>query len=130
MTLSLDGLPSLVLWVGVLVLFFPCQYLVLGYFICCDHAENLVYKERGRKSLNFYIIGRFNDEKCEGVDIHVLTDVGWEKEMPDWAKDRKEIIVRRLIKSFPKVDNAQVVEYKNEDETITMALLFPPRPSR
>ncbi len=102
--------PSFILWLGLFVLYFYVEYLRCGHFIYQDHGNNLVYKERGNGNLNFYITLRYDDEEVGGADIHVKSDDRWRKEMPDWAKERKQEIVQRLRKNSLEVDRVQFIE--------------------
>jgi hypothetical protein len=99
------------LWIGAILLFEYLQYLRRGYFMYQDHGNNLVYKERGNGNLDFGVHLRYDDEQYGGVVVHVLSDDKWREEMPEWAKERKEIIVQRLKKDYYEVDNVQIVEY-------------------
>lgn len=131
MSYFLDGFGSFALVIGIVVLFFAWHYLVRGCFIYQDHGNNLGYKERGRRRLSFYIVGRYKDEiysleNYEGVEIHVPAGERWKIEMPDWAKERRKIILQRLEKDFRGRDKVYFVEYEDADADISVTTLFPP----
>ena len=98
-----------VLLIGAWILWDYLRYLFRGYYIYDDRCEILIYKDRKHGSLELPIVFRYKDGKYDGSDIHVPPDKIWKREMPDWAKENKRVIVQRLKKSSP-VNNHQIVE--------------------
>jgi hypothetical protein len=99
------------IWLSVWLFEFV-KYVFRGYIVYHYGPETLIYKERGKDKLFFYFTARYKNKQCDGMDIHVPEIEKWKREMPDWAKYRKPIIVQRLKSHCRKIDNPEILDYK------------------